>query len=136
MKYEWCLKKDIPNIFVVIILFLLLLSICIGSISSCTYKTRYTRAESELGQLRDLLESANSRESELEEQLGTIKELTGEAVDYVSREQDLLIKSGNTIREIRAQVEDLERYCDCLEFWLYSIRDNIDTNKIEKEIEK
>ena len=111
-----------------------MVSISVGGISSCTYKTRYRRAESELGQLRNDLEQSNNRERELEEQIGEIRNLTGEAVEYVYREQELLLQGGTTIREIRAQVEDLERYCDSLELYIFSIRNNIiDTNKIEKE---
>ena len=122
------------NIIFVVLLFSLLASITIGGISSCTYKARYRKSEQELGQLRTVLESANNRERELEEQFDKIKNLTGESIEYVQREHDLLIKGGTTIREIRAQVKDLEEYCDNLEYWLFSIRDNAFTNKIKGDI--
>ncbi len=131
MKYEWIYKKSIPNIVVIFVFGAILIWGIVESTSSFYYKTKYRRTESELGQVRELLESATNRKSELEEQLGTITNLTGEAIEYVSREQDLLIKSGNTIREIKAAVEDLERYCDSLEFYIFSIRDNV-TNYSEE----
>lgn len=86
------------------------------------YKTKYDRTESELRQVRTELESAHNRERELENGFGEIRTITKEAVEYVSREHDLLLESGNTIQEIRAQVDDLERYCDSLEYYIYSIR--------------
>lgn len=134
MKYEWFIKKSFSNIIFIVLLFLLLASITIGGVSSCTYKTRYRKSEQELGQLRTVLESANNRERELEGQLDRVKNLTGESIEYVQREHDLLIKGGTTIREIRAQVEDLEEYSDNLEYWLFSIRDNVFTNKIKGDI--
>ena len=131
MKYEWVYKKSIPNIVIIFVLSAVLIWGIVESATSFYYKTKYRRTESELGQTRELLESVTNRESEFEEQLGTITTLTGEAVEYVSREHDLLIKSGDTIREIRAAVEDLERYCDNLEFYIFSIRDNV-TNYSEE----
>lgn len=86
------------------------------------YKARYNKSESELGQVRAELESAHNREHELESSFGEIRTITREAVEYVSREHDLLLESGNTIQEIRAQVNDLERYCSSLELYIYSIR--------------
>lgn len=124
MKYEWLYKKSIPNIVIIFIFSAVFIWGIISCATSCYYKAKYRRTESELGQVRELLESATDRESELEEQFRTITDLTGEAVEYVQREQDLLIESGNTIREIRAQVEDLEKYSSSLEFYIYSIRNN------------
>ena len=131
MKYDWLFQKDMRNIYVIIICFFLCIWGVIVSTTSYYYKTRYRRVESELGNLRTELESANNRESEITGQLDRIKNLTGEAVEYVSREHDLLISTGTTIREIRAQVEDLERYCDSLELFIYSIRDNAFDNTKE-----
>lgn len=125
MKYEWCYKKSIPNIVIIFIFSVFFIWGTISCASSYYYKTKYRRTESELRQARELLESATDRESELEEQFRAITELTGEAVEYVQREQDLLIESGNTIREIRAQVEDLEKYCDNLEQFIFDFNDII-----------
>ena len=132
MKYEWLFKKDMRNITVIVICFFLCIWGIVASTTSYYYKTRYRKSESELGQLRTELESANNRESEITGQLDRIKNLTGEAVEYVSREHDLLISTGTTIREIREQVYDLERYSDSLECFIYSIRDNAfdNTNKV------
>lgn len=131
MKYDWLLKKDMRNIYVIIICFFLCVWGIITSTTSYYYKTRYRRVESELGHLRTELESANNRESEITGQLDRIKNLTGEAVEYVQREHDLLISTGTTIREIREQVYDLEKYCDSLELFIYSIRDNAFDNTKE-----
>ena len=121
---EWVYKKSIPNIVIIFIFSVFFIWGVISCASSYYYKTKYRRTESELGQTRELLESATDRESELAEQFGTITDLTREAIEYVQREQDLLIESGNTIREIRAQVESLEAYSSSLEFYIYSIRDS------------
>ena len=121
---EWVYKKSIPNIVIIFIFSVFFIWGVISCASYYYYKTKYRRTESELGQTRELLESATDRESELAEQFGTITDLTREAIEYVQREQDLLIESGNTIREIRAQVESLEAYSSSLEFYIYSIRDS------------
>ena len=104
---EWVYKKSIPNIVIIFIFSVFFIWGVISCASSYYYKTKYRRTESELA-----------------EQFGTITDLTREAIEYVQREQDLLIESGNTIREIRAQVESLEAYSSSLEFYIYSIRDS------------
>jgi len=124
MKYEWVYKKSVPNIVIIFIFSVFFIWGVISCASSYYYKTKYRRTESELRQARELLESATDRKSELEKQFGTITDLTREAVEYVQREQDLLIESGNTIREIKSQVESLERYCDSLERYIISIGDS------------
>lgn len=106
-------------------LLIMFLCLFIGAcVTAGFYKAKYIRAESELGQVRAELDSAHNRERELESSFGEIRTITKEAVGYVSREHDLLLESGTTIREIRAQVQDLERYCDSLELYIYSIRNS------------
>lgn len=106
-------------------LFILLFCLFIGAcITTRFYKARYNKSESELGQVRTELESAHNRERELESSFGEIRTITKEAVGYVSREHDLLLESGTTIQEIRAQVQDLERYCNSLELYIYNIRNS------------
>lgn len=106
-------------------LLIMLLCLFIGAcITAEFYKTKYNKSEYELGQVRAELESAHNRERELESSFGEIRTITKEAVGYVSREHDLLLESGTTIREIRAQVQDLERYCNSLELYIYSIRNS------------
>lgn len=113
--------KSIITGSLIIIFFCLFIGACI---TTGFYKAKYSRTESELGQVRTELESAHNRERELESSFGEIRTITKEAVGYVSREHDLLLESGTTIREIRAQVQDLERYCDSLELYIYSIRNS------------
>lgn len=106
---------------------LLIMFVCLfigACVTTGFYKTKYDRAESELRQVRTELESAHNRERELESSFGEIRTITKEAVGYVSREHDLLLESGTTIQEIRTQVQDLERYCDSLELYIYSIRNS------------
>ena len=92
-------------------LLIMFLCLFIGAcVTAGFYKARYDKSQYELGQLRTELESAHNRERELESSFGEIRTITKEAVGYVSREHDLLLESGNTIQEIRAQVNDLERY--------------------------
>lgn len=106
-------------------LFIMFLCLFIGAcVTTRFYKTKYNRTESELRQVRTELESAHNREHELESSFGEIRTITKEAVGYVSREHDLLLESGTTIQEIRAQVQDLETYCDSLELYIYSIRNS------------
>ena len=93
-----------------------------AAVTTGFYKARYDKSQYELGQVRTELESTHNRERELEESFTAIRTVTGEAVGYVSREHDLLLESGNTIQEIKLQVESLERYCDSLELYIYSIR--------------
>lgn len=104
-----------------IFIFCLFIGLCV---TTGFYKTKYDRAKSELRQVRTELESAHNRERELESSFGEIRTITREAVGYVSREHDLLLESGTTIQEIRAQIQDLERYCDSLELYIYSIRNS------------
>ena len=106
-------------------LLIMFLCLFIGAcVTTGFYKAKYNRTESELIEVRTKLESAHNRERELESSFGEIRTITKEAVGYVSREHDLLLESGTTIREIRAQVQDLERYCDSLELYIYSIRNS------------
>lgn len=131
---EWFKKNSFPNLLVIIVFGLLLCWGAVGHGRSFYYKTRYDSTVSELGQLRTELESANNNQRELEEQLRTVGTISEAAMEFVSREQDLLIKSGNTIQEIRAQVKDLEDYCSRLELFIYSIGNNISNTNSSEEI--
>ncbi len=125
-------KNSFPNVLVVIVLGIVLAWGAVGYGQSLYYKTKYRSAESELGQVREQLERADNYKRELEEELGTIRAVTDEAVEYVSRERELLITTGTTIQEIRNGVEDLERYCDSLECYIFGIRNNV-TDNIQNE---
>ena len=129
---EFWKKNSFNNLLVVIVLSLVFIWGTVGYGQSLFYKTKYRSTESELGQVREQLERGNDYKRELEEELGTIRAVTDEAVEYVSRERELLTTTGTTIREIRASVEDLERYCDSLECYIFGIRNNI-TNNISDE---
>lgn len=127
---EWFYKKSFSNLLVVIVFSILLLWGTVGYCSSIHYKAKYRSAESELGQLRTELQSVVDTKSELERELGTISTITDEAVGFVRESEDLLIQSGTTITEIRAQIQDLVTYCNRLELLIYSIYDN--TNNIHR----
>lgn len=117
-------KSSFPNLLVVLVLSIVLLWGTVGHISTFYYKAKSRNAQSELGQLRTELESANSRQQELEEQVDTVRTITGECIEFVDREHEILITTGNTIQEIRAGVEDMERYINRLECYIYCIADN------------
>ena len=122
MNEHWFWKKDLINGLVAILLCFLLLSTVFSTVAGSYYQTQYRRVESELGQIRTDLEQSRNRERELEDCIGDIRTITTEAMGYVQRESDLLLQGGTTIREIRAQVEDLERYCDNLNNYIIGIR--------------
>lgn len=126
-------KNSFPNLLVVLVLSIVLLWGAVGHISAFYYKTRYNKSQSELGQLRAELESATDNQRQLTEQIDTVRTITGECIDFVGREREILLTGGNTIAEIRASVQDLEEYCDRLELYIYSISNNIDnrTNNTE-----
>lgn len=115
---------------IVIGVFVFMCVICTAaSITASVYKARFDKAQSELGQLRVQLESVANRERELRAQADRVGIITREAVEYVSRERDLLLTSGTTIKEIRAQINDLETYCNNLEWYIIAIMDNSGSNK-------
>lgn len=124
-------KNSFPNLLVVLVLSIVLLWGAVGYGQSLYYKTKYRSAKSELDNIRTELESANSRQRELEEQVDSVRTITGECIEFVDREHEILITTGNTIQEIRAGFEDMERYINRLELYIYSIRDNTcdNTNK-------
>ncbi len=129
---EFWKKNSFNNTLVVIVLSLVFVWGTVGYGQSLYYKTKYRSAESELGQVREQLERNNNYKQQLEKELGAIRAVTDEAVEYVSRERELLLTTGTTIREIRASVEDLERYCNSLEYYIFGIRNGI-TNNISDE---
>ena len=129
---EFWKKNSFNNLLVVIVLGIVLAWGAVGYGQSLYYKTKYRSTESELGQAREQLERTDNYKRELETELGTIRAVTDEAVEYVSRERELLITTGTTIQEIRNGVDDLERYCDSLECYIFGIRNNI-TNNISDE---
>jgi hypothetical protein len=122
MNEHWFWKKGLSNGLVVILLCFLLLSTIFSAVAGSYYQAQYRRVESELGQIRTDLEQSRNRERELEDCIGDIRTITTEAMGYVQRESDLLLQGGTTIREIRAQVEDLEKYCDSLNHYIIGIR--------------
>ena len=123
-------KSSFPNLLVVLVLSIVLLWGTVGYGQSLYYKAKYRSTQSELDNIRTELESANNRQRELEEQVDSVRTVTDECIKFVDREHEILITTGNTIQEIRAGFEDMERYIDRLELYIYSIRDNSgNTNK-------
>lgn len=124
-------KNSFPNLLVVLVLSIVLLWGAVGYGQSLYWSSKYRSSKSELDNIRTELESANSRQRELEEQVDSVRTITGECIEFVDREHEILITTGNTIQEIRAGFEDMERYINRLELYIYSIRDNTynNTNK-------
>ena len=124
-------KNSCSNLLVVLMLSIVLLWGTVGYIKSFYYKTRYRNTESELDTIRTELESANNNKRELEEQVDAVRTVTNECVEFVDREHEILITTGNTMQEIRAGFEDMARYINRLELYIFSIRDNTcdNTNK-------
>lgn len=104
---------------------LLLLWAAIGTGCAIYWSSRYRTAQSELDNIRAELESANSRQRELEEQVDAVRTITGECIEFVDREHEILITTGNTIQEIRAGFEELTSYCESLEIYILGIRNNV-----------
>lgn len=121
------MEKVFRYITIGILVFLLLWS-AIGTGCAIYWSSKYRTAQSELDNVRAELESANSKERELEEQVDTVRTITDECIEFVDREHEILITTGNTIQEIRAGFEDMERYIDRLELYIYSIRNNTSDN--------
>lgn len=121
------MEKVFRYITIGILVFLLLWS-AIGTGCAIYWSSKYRTAQSELDNVRAELESANSRERELEEQVDIVRTITDECIEFVDREHEILITTGNTIQEIRAGFEDMERYIDRLELYIYSIRNNTSDN--------
>lgn len=128
-------KKSIPNIVVIILFSVLFIWGTISFIQSRYYRTRYNKTNAELGLVREQLESATNRESELEELIreytgtvGNIREITDRAVEYANETEDLLLSAGSTIGEIRAQCKDLAEYSNNLYWYIISIRNNTISN--------
>lgn len=122
---EFWKKNSFNNTLVVIVLSLIFIWGAVGYCQSLFYKTKYRSTESELGQVREQLERDNDYKQQLEKELGTIRAVTDEAVEYVSRERELLTTTGTTIREIRTSVEELTNYCESLEIYIFGIRNNL-----------
>ena len=136
MKYEWCYKKSIPNMVALVLFSVFFIWGTVSFIQSRYYRTRYNKTNAELGLVREQLESAHNRESELEElirgyseQIGSIREITDRAVEYAGKTEDLLLSTGTTIREIRTQCEDLAEYSSNLYWYIVSIRNNTISNE-------
>ncbi len=138
MKYEILYKKSIPNFIVIVLFSVFFVWGTINFVQSRYYRARYNKTVSELGLIREQLESATDRESELEglirdysEQIGSIREITDRAVAYADKTEDLLLSTGTTIAEIRTQCEDLAQYSHNLYWYIISIRDNTISNKCD-----
>lgn len=129
--HDFWKKNSCSNLLVVLMLSIVLLWGTVGHIKSFYYKTRYRSTESELDNIRTELESANSNKRELEEQFDAVRTITDECIEFVDREHEILITTGNTMQEIRAGFEDMARYINRLELYIFSIRDNTcdNTNK-------
>ncbi len=136
MKYEILYKKSIPNFIVIVVFSVFFIWGTINFVQSRYYRARYNKTVSELGLVREQLESAHNRESELEELIreytgtvGSIREITDRAVEYADKTEDLLLSTGTTIGEIRKQCEDLAQYSNNLYWYIISIRDNTIPNE-------
>lgn len=135
---KWLYKTSVPNIVVIVLFSVFFVWGTINFIQSRYYRARYNKTVSELGSVREQLESAHSRESELEGLIreysgtvGSIREITDRAVEYADKTEDLLLSTGTTIAEIRAQCEDLAEYSNNLYWYIVSIRNNTISNECD-----
>ena len=131
-------KKSVPNIVVIVLLSVFFVWGTINFVQSRYYRARYNKTVSELGSVREQLESAIDRESELEglirdysEQIGSIREITDRAVEYADKTEDLLLSTRTTIAEIRTQCEDLAQYSNNLYWYIISIRNSTISDKCD-----
>jgi hypothetical protein len=131
-------KKSVPNIVIIVVLSVFFVWGTISFIQSRYYRARYNKTVSELGSVREELESAHNRESELEELIreytgtvGSIREITDRAVEYADKTENLLLSTGTTIAEIRKQCENLAEYSNNLYWYIISIRNNTISNKCD-----
>lgn len=131
-------KKSVPNFIIIVVLSVFFVWGTISFVQSRYYRTRYNKTVSELGSVREELESAHNRESELESlvkeytgTVGSIREITDRAVEYADKTEDLLLSTGTTIGEIRAQCKDLAEYSNNLYWYIISIRNNTIPDKCD-----
>lgn len=116
-------KKNICFIAIIIVLFTLFVA---GAVTARFYKIRYNSTVSELGHIRTELAAATDRQLQLEATIGTVRILADECTEYVVRTEAVLDQSVTTVRELRAQIQDLEKYCNSLYSYIMCIRANVD----------
>lgn len=130
---EWFKKKSFNNILIILVATLLLLWGGFGHIKSFYYSSKYRNAESELKQSREQLESASESKYKLEECSRRTCEITERAEHLISESGEILEVTGNTIAEIRKQVNDLQEYCYSLECYISDISNVYNNTNINNE---
>ena len=122
-------EKTFNNITNVVFCGLLLVLLLWGTVSNIrlvSTQKHLRRTESELGQLRTELESAQNRESELKGAVGNIRIIT-------ERTDSLLDQSTDTIQGIRKEVQILEDYFNSINQYLCSNDNNNDDSTDSEE---
>ena len=131
---DWLFKKSFHNITVILMLSILLLGAGIQSGRAFYYKRAVSKYRAELEQVRGQLESAENRES-------AIEAITNEAIQYVDRADQLYSQSITTVGELREQINQVRKYTEGLENYIYCIRQysfngNLSDNNTNKYIQE
>lgn len=130
MKYDWLLKKDMRNIYVIVICFFLCVWGVIAGTTSYYYRKQYNRAISEneyiVGKAERRIDDLRTRLTELETREQTIKLITTTAIESTERTDEILDRDIKTVAEMRAVLQDLQRVCNSYEQCIFDINANID----------
>lgn len=129
MKYDWLLKKDMRNIYVIVICFFLCVWGVIAGTTSYYYRKQYNRTISEneyiVGKAERRIDDLRTRLTELETREQTIKLITTTAIESTERTDEILDRDIKTVAEMRAVLQDLQRVCNSYEQCIFDINANI-----------
>lgn len=130
MKYDWLFKKDMRNIYVIVICFFLCIWGIITGTTSYYYRKQYNRTISEneyiVGKAERRIDDLRTRLTELETREQTIKLITTTAIESTERTDEILDRDIKTVAEMRAVLQDLQRVCNSYEQCIFDINANID----------
>lgn len=119
-------EKTLPNIVVILVSVILLLWGATGHINSHYWKARYRALDEQCIANRARLDDFERREQQ-------VKAITDSAVEYAGFADEVLERDINTIREVRAQIQDLADYCSRLEQLVFGVRNIINNKEINDE---
>ena len=121
-KLEFIFEKSFSNLFVFVMAALLLFSAAFGAGSYTVQQHAISEYRNQLEQTRREFDKASNRQS-------AIEAITYEAIQYVDRADSIYSESISTVGELRTQFEEVRKYTECLEKYIYSIRSySIDGN--------
>lgn len=121
-KLEFIFEKSFSNLFVFVMAALLLFSAAFGAGSYTVQQHAISEYRNQLEQTRREFDKASNRQS-------AIEAITYEAIQYVDRADSIYSESISTVGELRTQFEEVRKYTEGLEKYIYSIRSySIDGN--------